>query len=522
MRHSKREKRSYLPEVQEELRLREELKNEALPTAAYCRLSNMDIDEGSIEAQISMVQEYIQENPELRLVDTYVDNGFSGTDFDRPEWNRLMHDLQIGRINCIVVKDLSRFGRNHIEAGQYIENIFPKLGIRFIAIHDNFDNTKDEYHQVMLVPIKNIMNELYAKETGRKVRMTNMRKKKAGIPVGKLPYGYALEKGKVIVDDTEKSTIRMIFEWAKMGVTVSEIVQRLTLVGIPPIQGNRWLDCTICGILENPFYQGALIFSAVPGKGRTDAAEDIIIYNDHHEPIISKEEFEALGVAFEEKREKTNSSANQKRSRYLNGMVYCAVCGKRMIYRNDRDRFYCNRHGGAQPEETQMDICPAVSNLDARRRARRRCRSYLKELNEIRPILEAVNRKNGIFSRVTKSATEALSEKKKVEAYGERIYEDFIAGVIDEEEFSNLRGRFTRRLEDKTKILNDILSKQRRLKTMVDELKIFLKEVSEINEITDENLHLMVERVDVYPSGHIKVGLKHYEAYKLIREEGAK
>ena len=147
-----------LPEKIEEQELKRELEEMRIPTAAYCRLSLEGED--SIDNQVKLVHDYINESPDLLLVDTYIDNGLTGTNFDRPEWNRLMLDVQQGRINAIVVKDLSRFGRHYVEAGTYIAKIFPKLGVRFIAITDGFDSTKPGELSRILVPVKNMMNDL--------------------------------------------------------------------------------------------------------------------------------------------------------------------------------------------------------------------------------------------------------------------------------------------------------------------------------------------------------------------------
>lgn len=139
-----------------------------LATAAYARISVDKKNDGCVQTQITMLHQYIDSHPEYKLVDTYVDNGYTGTDFDRPEFIRLMDDVRAGKIQCIVVKDLSRFGRNTIEAGYYIETIFPCLNVRLISINDNFDSSREEDRNSMIIPIKNMINEMYAKDASKK------------------------------------------------------------------------------------------------------------------------------------------------------------------------------------------------------------------------------------------------------------------------------------------------------------------------------------------------------------------
>ena len=163
-------------------------------TAIYARLSmenNGLEDERSLDNQIRYVEEYIQKHPSLKLVDVYVDNGFSGTNFSRAQFLRLMDDLKVGRINCIVVKDLSRFGRNYLEAGYYLEKIFPFLNIRFIAINDNYDSMDETKKDSLIVPIKNLVNDIYSKDLSRKISGTmRMKEKKGEIWYGVPAYGY--------------------------------------------------------------------------------------------------------------------------------------------------------------------------------------------------------------------------------------------------------------------------------------------------------------------------------------------
>ena len=171
---------------------------ELLRTAAYARLSVENgghETEDSLHTQILQIHNYIRENPELTLTDTYADNGFTGTRFDRPEFERMMQDVRTGKIQCIVVKDLSRFGRDYIETGSYLETIFPMLHVRFIAINDDFDNIRQSDVDSLAVPIKNMVNSLYAKDISKKISLSYQMRREKGIPTSWCtPYGYQLNQ----------------------------------------------------------------------------------------------------------------------------------------------------------------------------------------------------------------------------------------------------------------------------------------------------------------------------------------
>ena len=203
-------------------------------TAIYARLSmenNGLEDERSLDNQIRYVEEYIQKHPSLKLVDVYVDNGFSGTNFSRAQFLRLMDDLKVGRINCIVVKDLSRFGRNYLEAGYYLEKIFPFLNIRFIAINDNYDSMDETKKDSLIVPIKNLVNDIYSKDLSRKISGTmRMKEKKGEIWYGVPAYGYWRKPDQPFRMETDEETapyVRLMFQWTLSGMSYAEIAFRL-------------------------------------------------------------------------------------------------------------------------------------------------------------------------------------------------------------------------------------------------------------------------------------------------------
>ncbi len=266
------------------------LKRTAFPqwkTGLYARLSmeNNGLEDGrSLLNQTRILEEYIKKHPDLNLIDRYVDNGRSGLNFDRTEFKRMMEDIRKCKINCIVVKDLSRFGRNHIEAGFYLEKIFPQLDVRFISVNDNYDSMAEGNTDGIMVPLKNIINEMYAADTSRKVLSTLKRKEDKGeIAFWAVPYGYKVDPKcsfRLIPDPETADFVRLIFKLKADGVKTTEIARQLNNLGAPsPLeymqkkgkykniaQSQGWNYRSVRNILKNRTYTGSSVYNT-QGKG---------------------------------------------------------------------------------------------------------------------------------------------------------------------------------------------------------------------------------------------------------------
>lgn len=292
-----------------------ELEEAKIPAAIYGRLSVEDEEkEESMETQIALVQDYINRSSELSYVDTYFDNGFTGTNFKRPAFTRLMNDVRQKKIKCIVVKDLSRFGRNYLEAGYYIETVFPFLGIRLIAVTDNFDSTRKEDMESLALPIRNMVNAMYAKDISKKIWTSLQRKKEAGYAVGNdAPYGYIRNPvtKRNEIDPEAAFYVQLIFQWELMGVPIFEIARRMTLLQVSTprewhrkmVEGKEVLTCkkwgvtTIRHILENQTYVGDTINNKstqklFAGQDKRDLPkEQWYVAKNTHPAIIAKGAF---------------------------------------------------------------------------------------------------------------------------------------------------------------------------------------------------------------------------------------
>ena len=241
-------------------------------TALYLRLSVTKTDSDSIQNQQQLLENYIAQKPEFALEKVFADNGASGTNFKRHAWRALIKECEQGRINCIITKDLSRLGRNYIEAGDYLERVLPALGVRVIAVNDRYDSQNITNNQRLIFNIKNLVNDVYAKDISQKVLATIRKKQSIGEFVGSRgAYGYSLNQSKLTVNPDTAPTIRKIFEMKAHGHSNSDICKKLNSAGIPCPNKYRylnglaksdkyantiWITSTISSILRNTVYLG--------------------------------------------------------------------------------------------------------------------------------------------------------------------------------------------------------------------------------------------------------------------------
>ena len=321
----------------------------------YVRLSQEDMRAGeslSIEHQKLILTKYVREQG-WNLVDTYVDDGFSGTDFNRPSVQRLLSDAQTGRINLIICKDLSRFGRNYIEVGQYIDYIFPLHNIRFIALNDNVDTANRDSNAMEMMPVINLFNEWHASSTSKKIKAVNLANAKAGkYTCANAAYGYTKaddEKHAPIIDPEAAEVVRRIFKLRSQGMSPRAIGDQLNAENIPIPSDYRcqkkgivntkytrhlWTQVQIRQILDNPIYLGKLAMMRVTSvsyknhkKVRKDPSEWVVT-EDTHEAIISQELWDKVREA--EKAVSHGKRDGKGVTQPLSGMLFCPDCGYKM------------------------------------------------------------------------------------------------------------------------------------------------------------------------------------------------
>ena len=335
-------------------------------TAGYIRLSKEDKikdESNSVTNQKLIITSFVEKNEDLELIDFYIDDGYSGTTFDRPEYKRMFKDIVEGKVNTIIVKDLSRFGRNHIESDNYLENILPGYNVRFISIIDDIDSLKNPKSvSSIAVPLKNLMNDQYARDISEKVRSTLKIKQLNGEFIGvTAPYGYLKnpkDKHKFIIDKEASYIVKKIFNMILLGKSRKEIAEHLNSKNVLTpslyklikeknnneelIRSKKWNAEIVNRILRNETYTGTLIQNIKTKPNyRIDKLIDVnkdewIKLANHHEPIISKDKFDEVQQILN-RNTKVNKNDNID---LFSGYLKCSHCGSGLIIKKSKNQIY--------------------------------------------------------------------------------------------------------------------------------------------------------------------------------------
>ncbi len=508
----------------------------------YVRLSNENNgleDDRSLRNQLEYCKDYVKEHPEFRLVDTYMDNGTTGTNFDRPEFLRLMEDVKDGKIGCIIVKDLSRFGRNYLETGYYMEKIFPFLNLRFIAINDNYDNTDERKRNSLAVPIKNLVNEMYSKDISKKVR-AGMRagEKKGTIRFGAAPYGYIADPDKpfqLMTDEKTAAFVRLMFQWAAEGASYGSIASRLSKMGaITPLQRMRELGClnsqkrtttdqwrptSIKTMLKNPLYTGDMVYNRSiysNGKSEKQDREYWNVIPGTHEALVSHEEFEKVLRCLEKIKvdqikmwESTNHRLASRPNVFQN-VFYCSDCGRKMYYyryfRENELRvcnYYCKGVIRGEP------ACPG-ERLEIPDRLFRmmvfdQIKLQVQAAGQIEAVVKELKQLHAVDGELEKQQGSIQMKLRNLSAKRQHLYEDYAEGTLDEEDYQELKAVY----DESFRSLSEELERVER------EIESFYhyevpdeawKEVSEkvlcADQLTQELVDAMIQRLE-FGSDHV-------------------
>ena len=343
--------------------------NKKIKVAAYLRLSkeefNNEKESNSITNQRQIIDNYLEEHKEYKLVDYYIDDGYSGTNFDRPEFQRMLEDIKNKKIDVIIIKDLSRLGRNYIETGNFVEVVFPAMGVSVISVDENYEMDSLDYYGSDYVPLKNLFNDMYAKDISKKVRSSLIVKKYNGEFVGKLaPYGYIKDpkdKHKFLIDKNVSHIIKKIFDMILDGKSRKEVADFLNQNDILTpseylnINTNKdvtvmkkWNSEMVNSILRNENYTGTLFQGKkrklnyrVNKKINIDK-ENWIVTENHHEAIIIKEKFDKVQDILD-RQTKVNKDGSID---ILSGFLKCKCCGSNMLKRSSKGKvyYYCSNY----------------------------------------------------------------------------------------------------------------------------------------------------------------------------------
>ena len=507
-------------------------------TAVYARLSVEDTrnnDGNSLENQILLVQKYVENNPELTLCSVFSDNGMTGTNFNRPGFEGLMDEIRRGHINCIVVKDLSRFGRDYVEAGNFLEVIFPRLGIRFISIGDNYDSFDPRCQgEGMSIALKNMINAFYAKDISVKIRTAFAVKRQKGEFVGKIaPFGYVKSPENVnalTVDREAAKIVQMIFKLKLDGLGAYQIARQLSSQSIPTpghyryINGMTkekryehpqfWDTTTVMNILENVACIGNLALGKsrnTDGKQHKLPKSEWTIVENTHEPIIAKADFvavaEQLRLQKEQHKNKTKHNRDELPENLLEGLVFCKECGRayRRIPNTHRDKttyrltyicLYCNQH---KPKY----VCEHFRHDEL----------YEAVYAAIRSQIDIFIGQRDLFLKTSKSDTtqtyhrdlkvkvqDIHNELDRIPARKLKLYDDLYAKIINENDYRLFSERYDTRKDELSKELERLLSEISTLNpqyiSSYESLSVTSKWEHQ-SELTREMLLAFVERIEV-------------------------
>ena len=537
----------------------------APPPAIYARLSvensGKDDDGNSLQNQIAVCEDYLDGCPHLRLTEVYSDNGRTGTVFDRPAWNRLMDDVRTGKIQCIVVRDLSRFGRDYVETGSYLEKIFPALGTRFISVKENFDNfTCGNAMESLSVSLQNLVNAMYSRDISKKVSTALRAQMETGrFRNRNLPYGYLWngDKTAYVVDEEAAAVVRQIFEWKRQEVSVYTIVERLKAGDIESperhkrragtrngdnIQGEGWCPSTIRGILQNRAYIGEMIC----GKSETALYKGLkkhvtetdkwIVVPDAHPPIVSISDFEAVERQMREDsahRETAMEWSADIRAGMIDlfaGKIFCADCGKRMYYKRQRIQckgvvfrgvYDCSTHlrrghGTCFKHAMRQDaLNEKVFNA---------IRDQLQVALDYEKLLLAMRGGSGEASVREKHKAAVASVKLRLNALKKKragLYESYVEGILNEEEYAFAKQTYEEQYEALNRLLDEAVERRERFLASIspdNKWLTMMRGAAGMTGLTQELVDAIIEKVLVYGGGRIEVVFNYNDVFYAMLE----
>ena len=514
-----------------------------IQTAAYIRLSVENGGHGredTLETQIDLVHEYIHRQPEMELYDTYVDNGISGQTFERPQFDRMMEDVSRGRVQCIVVKDLSRFGRNYLETGTYVEKIFPLLGVRLVSVNDNFDSTRPGDVDGLVFPMKNLINEMYAKDIGRKIKASYDTRDKEGKFLGsRPPYGYLIKKeggNRILVPDEKTAGyVRVIFYWHRSGIMMEEISKRLELAGIPApgqrdlgtesssddVKPDKWKDRALRAIVSNPTYAGDTVNRRRTEKG-DNPREEWHVIPDTHEALVSHEDCEKSGGIYEQAKRKEK---NQEKTRPLfYRKIYCGVCGRTFHENNGKYKdktlriaYHCSNKDCINSRGTVNEEVFKILIMDQFRILVRATCDYRKLAKD----LMSEDPTKGKAGSIKVKLANARAHLKRIEERVLKTYEDYVEGKIGKKDYIRIKEELAAEKKEAEGIISALEKEQFELKKRTENFLRITEDFEgylDLEGFPEEIIYRLVEKIEYFPDGGIKLTLKCADVYEEMLE----
>ena len=513
----------------------------------YLRLSKDDKgvqESASIENQRKMLVAYADEN-RFRIAGVYIDDGYSGTNFERPGFQQMIKDIEAGFINLVLTKDLSRLGRDYIMTGQYTELFFPEHGVRYIAVNDGYDSAGN-YNDI--APFKNVVNELYARDTSKKIRSSFLTKMEEGLYIGNFaPYGYQKDpenKNHLVVDEETAPVVKLIFSLAELGKRPKEIAAHLNSLRLPTpaqyrCQKNRhlniddyskrkeWTSATIGKMLRNVVYLGHMAqhkTTKLSFKSKVTVAnpvDDWIVVKHTHEAIVTTETFEAVRSQMQGRAKKAKSDFRN----LFSSIAVCADCGRNM-----------SATGTRKSGEAYQLVCGGYKLYGTKE-----CSNHFISYSALCQIVQTELKKHLAFSEMEKERllcqlergldtsvhvgrkaqerrlNELNRRSSELDTILQALYEDKATGKISEERFAKLSVRFETEQQE-IEQRREALSKEMGPKIETNcssTYRRLVEELTEVRNLTPELLHKLIEHIEV-GQGYYDESHRKHQTLKII------
>ncbi|MCL2508921.1 MAG: recombinase family protein [Oscillospiraceae bacterium] len=526
------------------------VKEKIYRVAVYVRLSVEDIRKkisDSIGTQKALLINFVQNQPDLQLFDVYEDVNYTGTNFNRPGFSRMIADIQAGLVDCVIVKDLSRFGRSFEEMGHYLERVFQFLQVRFISVGDSYDSmTALLDDSSLIVPLKNLMNEIYARDISKKVKSGKKVKQQRGEFCGAFaPYGYIKVGPSFVLDEEIAPVVRNIFDWFLAGMSETKIAQKLNELKILPPSRYRfekgitkakkheetsyWYKSAIVRMIVNPAYIGTMASGKYQsnflhgGGVITKNSDEWLIFEDAHPAIIDRDVFDAVQKKLETRKPDEEKPVNSRETNIFKGLIFCGDCGKHMARKTARKKFTFTCSVYDQVDKTACTMKPI-------READLQAALYAYISREI----SLVGDMSHLISKLQKRASykaQRTSYERQIEVLQNKLTqnrrfrgslrEDYQDGILSEQDYITMKADYDEEKDNLQSELELLLIEKSRQDTTVSPENKWIKEFRRFE--TEQRLSAgmvaaLVDRIDVYDGARIEVKLKYRDELKALQE----
>lgn len=498
----------------------------------------------TIGNQLQLLKDFVSERHDLMIYDIYSDDDISGVDFVRPEFSRMMNDLRDGKINCVIVKDLSRLGRNYLESGEYIELVFPFFQCRFIAINDRFDS---KYQQAdFSIQLKNLANERYAKDISQKILSVKRNAQENGkFTAGRAPYGYRIDpedKQHLIIDDETAPVVKQMYELLAAGSTVRGVTTFLNDNGIPSpgrllydrgiattdkFKNSKWFTTTAKRILTDEIYLGWMVlgkyrstYQLTGQKGIEKVPrEEWITTKGTHEPIVTENLFYEVQTYFVKTKEDYGQASlynsQSQRENMFRGHLRCGECGRAMAIRRKKngsgkvgELYICPMH-----ENYNSSYCTkkAVKKEDLESVTLKLIRSQIRLFTDAQELCRSLNKRESSKTkyRIYQSHIRKIRQQiDEVMDHKASLYASFAEGIISQYDYISMGQEYAKKADELRIFLSEIEREAQKFSPSYatsGEWNRLIERFKDTETLSDEMIDAFIDEITLYNNGHVEV-----------------